>query len=303
MSSRLQQIISQQFPTPARGGSSGGLGGVDGGGAGGLDRRGAGAPHASGSGTQPGAAGPRVGADGDRSSHPRAVPEKVKPRWAQRSEKAGPQMSAKRILLVDDDPLVREYGEQVLTERGYEVVTAENGQEGLAYLLGQPFDGAVIDLKMPDLDGSELLRQIRARGLSVPVWIMTGYGSFDSCMECTRLGVQGFLPKPFSMMDLALLIEQTLSRDFAAAATGTTPSSRQASPTEPSPEGRQPLTPREKEILWYLRHGLTDTEIARKLFLSEHTVRNHVRHIVQKLRVKNRVEAVALSFQQDLFRP
>ena len=208
-------------------------------------------------------------------------------------------MTAKRILLVDDDPLVREYGERVLTEHGYEVVTAENGQEGLAYLLGQPFDGAVIDLKMPGLDGSELLRQIRAQGLSVPVWIMTGYGSFDTCMECTRLGIQGFLPKPFSMMDLALLIEQTLNRDLAATAMETAPAIHLT--PGPSPEGRQPLTPREKEVLRYMRHGLTDTEIAQKLFLSEHTVRNHVRHIVLKLRVKNRVEAVSFSFQEDIF--
>lgn len=210
-------------------------------------------------------------------------------------------MTAKRILLVDDDPLVREYGERVLTERGYEVVTAENGQEGLAYLLRQPFDGAVIDLKMPGLDGNELLRQIRAQGLSLPVWIMTGYGSFESCMECTRLGIQGFLPKPFSMMDLARLIEQTLNRDLAATAVGVAPATQEESSAEPSPVERQPLTPREKEILRYMRYGLTDTEIAQKLFLSEHTVRNHVRHIVHKLRVKNRVEAVSLSFQEDIF--
>jgi len=211
-------------------------------------------------------------------------------------------MTSKRILLVDDEPVVREYGEQALAECGYDVVTAEDGKQALEFLLYQRFDAAVIDLKLPGFDGRELLQRIRAQGISLPVWIMTGYGSFDTCMECAQLGIQGYLPKPFSMTALAHLIEETLTAAFEPIRPRTlSPSFRSASLEDPFPEGRQPLTPREKEVLWYIRHGLTDAEIAQALFVSNHTVHNHVKHIVEKLGVKNRVEAVSLSYQSDLF--
>jgi DNA-binding NarL/FixJ family response regulator len=230
-----------------------------------------------------------------------------------------------RILLADDESPVRETGKQVLTGCGYEVVVAENGKQALEHLLHQHFDAAVIDLKMPGVDGVELLRQIRAQGISLPVWIITGYGSFDSCMACAQLGIEGYLIKPCSMEKLATLIKEGLTTDFESTLPRTSPV---ASPEkEVLPEGcqpltskekevlrtrpvalngesgmrRQPLTPREREVLRYIRYGLTDDEIAKKLFVSSHTVHNHVRNIVEKLGVRNRVEAVSLSFQEDLF--
>jgi DNA-binding CsgD family transcriptional regulator len=127
------------------------------------------------------------------------------------------------------------------------------------------------------------------------------------------------------MEKLATLIKEGLTTDFESTLPRTSPV---ASPEkEVLPEGcqpltskekevlrtrpvalngesgmrRQPLTPREREVLRYIRYGLTDDEIAKKLFVSSHTVHNHVRNIVEKLGVRNRVEAVSLSFQEDLF--
>jgi two-component system response regulator FixJ len=151
---------------------------------------------------------------------------------------------------------------------------------------------------MPGIDGLELIRRIRAQGISLPIWVMTGYGSFDTCLDCARLGVSGYLSKPFLMTALSDLIEETLTSTFDAIPLRASPlASRKAK----SSSKEHQLTPREKEVLRYMRHGLTDAEIAQELFVSNHTVHNHVKHIVGKLEVKNRVEAVSLSFQSDLF--
>lgn len=207
-------------------------------------------------------------------------------------------MATKRILLVDDDPRIREFGEEVLTEYGYEVVTASNGREAQQHLQDQTFDAALVDLKMPDMNGADLLRWMRAEGYALPVWVMTGYGSLDSCLECARLGIQGYLSKPVSIKELTTILGEALKPTLEKDAAGS-PAAPSAAPSEG--RVRQPLTEREKEILGHMRYGLTDAEIARKLYLSEHTVHNHVKHIVEKLAVRNRVEAVSLSFKEDVF--
>lgn len=207
-------------------------------------------------------------------------------------------MSSKRILMVDDDPRIREFGEEVLTDCGYEVVTASNGQEALHHLREQHFDAALVDLKLPDMNGADLLRQMQAEGYSFPIWVMTGYGSLDSCLECARLGIRGYLAKPVSIKELTTIIGEALNPTPDEVSAGTSGTAFAGSSSD---KVRQPLTEREKEILEHMRYGLTDSEIARKLYLSEHTVHNHVKHIVEKLRVRNRVEAVSLSFKEDVF--
>ncbi|HIE52237.1 MAG TPA: response regulator transcription factor [Armatimonadetes bacterium] len=195
----------------------------------------------------------------------------------------------KRILVVDDDEHVLKVCRDVLATAGYTVVTASNGREALERLRRESFDLAIVDLMMPVMNGYELLRALREEISSdLPVAILTGYGSFESCLRCARYGVAAYLSKPFRV--------NALRREVAAILGD--PHRRVPDPEEAL---REKLTPREKEVLLEMRKGLTDVEIAQRLFISPHTARNHVKRIIEKLNVRNRAEAIALSYREDLF--
>jgi len=119
-------------------------------------------------------------------------------------------MQRHRILVVDDDPAVRLSCERIFTERGYEVETAATGNEGIERARTGYYDCALLDLKMPDIDGMELVRLARAQRDSMAVLIITGKGSVDSAAEATRLGVSDYVRKPFSPEEIADAVERAL---------------------------------------------------------------------------------------------
>ena len=121
-------------------------------------------------------------------------------------------VAAKRVLVIDDDPTVRQSCERVLHEHGYEVETASSGTEGLERTDRGYFDCALIDLKMPDMDGMEIVRVARARRSNMALLIVTGYGAVDSAAEAMRLGVADYLNKPFAPADIVAAVERALSR-------------------------------------------------------------------------------------------
>lgn len=103
-----------------------------------------------------------------------------------------------KALVVDDEPVVTKGCRRVLSEAGYQVDTTESGREGLRRALGEEFDLVVTDLKMPDLDGMELVRTLRCKRPGTAVVIITGYGSVPSAVEATKLGVSDYVEKPFT---------------------------------------------------------------------------------------------------------
>ena len=106
-------------------------------------------------------------------------------------------VAAGKILIVDDEPIVVRSCRRILSEAGYEVDTAATGRDGLNRALGENFDLVMADLRLPDLDGMELVRTLRSKRWTVAVVIITGYGSVPSAVEAMKLGVSEYIQKPF----------------------------------------------------------------------------------------------------------
>ena len=127
----------------------------------------------------------------------------------------------RRILVVDDEPTVRESCGRIFGDRGFEVETAASGQEGLDRARQGYFDCALIDLKMPDMDGMDLVRTARETRGSMAIVIITGYGAVESAAEATRLGVADYVCKPFGPDEIVQAVERALRKAPAGVATET----------------------------------------------------------------------------------
>jgi len=113
-----------------------------------------------------------------------------------------------KILIIDDERGLRLGTERLLTRKGYSVATAENGKNGITKGLEQDFDLVLIDLKMPDIDGLEVLREIKTSKPSTVCFIATAYASYDTAIEATRLGAFNYILKPFTPEELIHQIEK-----------------------------------------------------------------------------------------------
>ncbi len=121
-------------------------------------------------------------------------------------------VAGRRVLVVDDEPIVTQSCQRVLGELGYEVETAESGQEGMKQALAEAFDLVMADLKLPDLDGMELIRVLRRERPQIAIVIITGYGTVPSAVEALKLGVTDYIEKPFEPDQLT----EAAKRAFAA---------------------------------------------------------------------------------------
>lgn len=130
---------------------------------------------------------------------------------------------SRALLIVEDNDLFRGMLRSLLEMRGYHVVVARNGPEGLALAAAQPFDGALTDIEMPEMDGYEFCRQIRAQqqalGIDLPVWIMSGVFRPALAKKAAAAGAVLVLRKPFPIEAVCATIEQ----EFAKRASGSPP--------------------------------------------------------------------------------
>lgn len=127
-------------------------------------------------------------------------------------------VAARSILVVDDEAVVNESCRRILGREGYAVSTTQSGREGLDRASRQRFDLVVTDLKMPDLDGMELVRTLRDKRPEVAIVVITGYGSVASAVEAIRLGVSDYLEKPFTPSELSAAVSHALAAREAPAA-------------------------------------------------------------------------------------
>jgi len=121
-------------------------------------------------------------------------------------------MARKRILVIDDDPTVLRSCHRILSEQGYDVESAASAKEGLEYTRRAYFDCALVDLKLPDMDGMEIVRSARENRGNMAVLIITGYGGVDTASEATRLGVSDYLCKPFAPEEVLKAVDRALDR-------------------------------------------------------------------------------------------
>ncbi len=125
-----------------------------------------------------------------------------------------------KLLFVDDEVKFLETLAKRLEMRGFEVTTAVNGDDALATAAREKFDLALVDLKMPGMDGDEVLAKLKANHKFLEVIILTGHGSLDSAVECTKLGAFGYLPKPYEIDKLTETLKEAyqarMNKKFAA---------------------------------------------------------------------------------------
>jgi len=150
----------------------------------------------------------------------------------------------RRILVVDDEPTVRESCERIFSARGYDVETAATGREGLERTERGFFDCALVDLKMPDMDGMEVVRRARESRSRMAVLIITGFGDVGSAAEATRLGVSDYVAKPFEPEEIIAAVERALDREPLGSPAATldrvVAELRESVPKPESPEPRAP---------------------------------------------------------------
>ena len=124
-------------------------------------------------------------------------------------------MPGKKILVVDDEPEVRQLMEHFLTERGYEVRITENGRLGLAALDTFTPDVVLLDMHMPEMDGLETLKRLAARAPSLPVIMITVNEDIETTARLLQLGAADYVPKPFNLeyLEQAINIQLSVARD------------------------------------------------------------------------------------------
>jgi DNA-binding NarL/FixJ family response regulator len=190
-------------------------------------------------------------------------------------------VSATTLLLVDDETTSRELMARGLRRAGFAVTTASDGREA-AKLLAQPFDFVVTDLVMPHADGLALLDEMNRRGHAALRVVVTSFADKERVIAVLNLGAHYLLEKPFSVEQLARVLEQ-LREDRRADPNGLTRFFQRRL------DGL-PLTAREREIVGLLLQGDSNKQIARKLGLGEQTVKNSLSNVYARLRVQSRGE-------------
>jgi len=142
----------------------------------------------------------------------------------------------KKVLVVDDDPVISHSFNRVLAAKGYLVVSAGNGEEALKKIANEDYDAVFTDIRMPGEDGIEVARQMRAKRPWTPVVIITGYGSPENEARAEAVGVKGFLHKPLSPQMIEQSVEAVTAD--AAASAGTAPPAAPKPAESAKPAGR-----------------------------------------------------------------
>jgi DNA-binding NarL/FixJ family response regulator len=210
-----------------------------------------------------------------------------------------------RVLVADDQSMVRAGFRMLLAgEEDIEVVAeATNGLEAIDK--AARFHPAVVlmDIRMPELDGLQATRRILATDNAARILILTTFDLDEYVYEALRAGASGFVLKDDSPEQLIDAIRTVAAGEALLSPTITKRVIQKfvRLPRPAPPKELDELSDREQEVLRLMANGLSNGEIARELYISETTVKTHVTHILQKLNLRDRVQAVVLAHQTGLF--
>ena len=206
-----------------------------------------------------------------------------------------------RILVADDHPMLREGLVAVLgTQPDFEVVgEASDGSETVRLAAMLEPDVILLDLEMPGVDGVAALEGLREAGSKSRAIVFTAYDTDQRILGALRAGARGYLLKGASRTEIFDAV-RTVHAGGSLLEPGVT--TRLLDHVRDDREQREPLTPRELEVLLLISEGLHNSEIAGRLFVTERTVKFHVSSILAKLGADNRTEAVALATRRGLIR-
>ncbi len=213
-----------------------------------------------------------------------------------------------RIVLVDDQELVRTGFKMVLDAQPDMEVVAEaaDGAEAIACASRYQADVMIMDARMPRMDGVEATRQIRLAGDRPRVLMLTTFDLDEYAFAALKAGASGFLLKDVPPDELLFAIRAVHSGDAVVAPSTTRRLIDQFAPMLPTaqqePAQLAELTEREREVLVLLSQGLSNGEIAERLFVSEATVKTHVGRVLAKLGLRDRVQAVVFAYEHGLVR-
>jgi DNA-binding NarL/FixJ family response regulator len=217
------------------------------------------------------------------------------------------------VVIADDQTLVRGGFRLILNSAGIPVVAeAANGREAVAVALKHRPDVVLMDIRMPEMDGLEATRHILASrsGEDVRIIILTTFDLDRYVYAALSAGASGFLLKDVTPEHLITAIRLVRCGDALLAPSITRRLVERFAPREGSgtTAGRlnrdlSALTPREREVLGLIARGLSNSELAAALTLSEATVKTHVARILAKLQLRDRVQAVVLAYETGLVSP
>jgi DNA-binding NarL/FixJ family response regulator len=205
----------------------------------------------------------------------------------------------KRLLLIDDDPnlilLVKDY----LEFRGYEVVTADNGQEALEVLQQDLPDMIICDVMMPQMDGYTFVEHVRKdpRTSWIPVLFLSAKGQSQDRVKGLNTGADVYMVKPFEPEELVAQVESSLKQASRIL-------QHQTKGAENAPKIQVPfdveLTPTELRVVQYVARGMANREIAEELNVSQRTIESHVSNMLGKTGLHNRTELARWAIENSM---
>jgi DNA-binding NarL/FixJ family response regulator len=214
-----------------------------------------------------------------------------------------------RVLLVDDDDLMRAGLTAVLSsDETIDVVgEAPNGRAAVERAIELRPDVVLMDVRMPGLDGIAATRELLAVSPDAKVVVLTTFEQDDYIFGALSAGASGFLLKRTRPEELIAAIHTVAAGD-SLLSPSVTRTVIQRVAGQPAPDAGaeaalDELTARERDVLELIARGLSNSEIAATLVIEESTVKTHVRHILRKLRLRDRVQAVIFAYESGLIRP
>ncbi|MCE9882406.1 two-component system response regulator NarL [Hafnia paralvei] len=208
------------------------------------------------------------------------------------------------IILIDDHPMLRSGVKQLISlEPQLKVIgEASSGQQGIELAEKLDPDLILLDLNMPGMNGLETLDQLRTRTLSGRVVVFSVSNHEDDVISALKRGADGYLLKDMEPEDLLRSLHQAAAGQVVLSEALTPVLAASLRESRPSSERDvQQLTPRECDILKLIAQGLPNKMIARKLMITESTVKVHVKHLLKKMKLKSRVETAVWVLQEKVF--
>ncbi len=213
-----------------------------------------------------------------------------------------------RVVIADDQALMRG-GFRMILEAEDDIEVIEEAIDGAdavrAFSRVHP-DVIVMDVRMPTMDGIEATRRITAEDLTAKILILTTFDLDEYVYDALRAGASGFLLKDRPPEELVAAVRIVATGDalLSPSVTRRLIAEFASRPTRPpANDGLQDLTDREREVLLLMAEGASNGEIARRLFVAETTVKTHVAHVLRKLGLRDRAQAVVFAYESGLVQP